>query len=372
MADPEQIYQEVLQEEQGKGSSGPVAEGRAKAARARAEAGSPHPKEPKWWPGAQPHLDGGDAEAGAEEAPEAEAEPEAEPAEQPAAEAPAQEQPAAEAPAEEQPAAAAPEQPAAESAPAPAAQAETEQAPAAAAPAASDQEAGRGAATTAPAAAAGAVAAPAAVATEPEHRQVTGVTHGTPTGNRLRPEDGVASEAQFEGQRAMYERRKLIDELVATGVPAATAATTGRQRAPWLAILYLIIPLLVVGFIVTNSEDGDTAAEPAPQETGSGGGEGGGGGGAVALVAQGLAFDTETIEVTAGEPTPVELTNEDTAVHNLVIFDNPDEASGEELFTSPDVAAGSSETFEIDPLDEGEYFFYCAFHPQMEGTVTSS
>ena len=365
MADPEQIYQEVLQEEQGKGVSGPVAEGRAKAARARAEAGSPHPKEPKWWAGAQPHLEGGDAEAGEDEAVEAEPEPEAEPAEEPAAEAPAEEQPAAEAP----------EQPAAEAAPAPAAQVDAEQAPAAATPAATDQEAGRGAATTAPAPAAGAVAAPAAAATEPEHRQVTGVTHGTPTGNRLRPEDGVASEAQFEGQRAMYERRKLIDELVATGVPAAAAATTGRQRAPWLAILYLIIPLLVVGFIVTNSEDGETAAEPAPQKTssdGGGNGGGGGGGGTVALVAQGLAFDTETIEVTAGEPTPAELTNEDTAVHNLVIFDNPDEASGEELFTSPDVDAGSSESFEIDPLEEGEYFFHCAYHPQMEGTVTSS
>lgn len=365
MADPEQIYQEVLQEEQGKGVSGPVAEGRAKAARARAEAGSPHPKEPKWWPGAQPHLEGGDAEAGAAEAAEAEPEPEAVPAEQPAAETPADEQTAAEAP----------EQPAVEAAPAPAAQADAEQAPAAAAPAATDQEAGRGAATTAPAPAAGVVAAPAAVATEPEQRQVTGVTHGTPTGNRLRPEDGVASEAQFEGQRAMYERRKLIDELVATGVPAAAAATTGRQRAPWLAILYLIIPLLVVGFIVANSEKGENTAEPAPQDTSSGGGAGGGGGGGggtVSLVAQGLAFDTETIEVTAGEPTPAELTNEDTALHNIVIFDNPDEASGEELFTSPDVDAGSSESFEIDPLDEGEYFFHCAYHPQMEGTVTSS
>ncbi|MDQ3660646.1 MAG: hypothetical protein M3454_06220, partial [Actinomycetota bacterium] len=118
MADPEQLYAEVLQEEQQKGSSGPVAEGRAKAARARAEAGSPHPKEPKWWPGAQPHLEGGDGAAPAEEEP-AEAEEVAEepaeepaPAEQPAAQAPA-EQPAAQAPAE-QPAAQAPaEQPAA-------------------------------------------------------------------------------------------------------------------------------------------------------------------------------------------------------------------------------------------------------------------
>src|SRR5918995_2594877 len=129
--DPEQAYQEVLQEEQAKGVSPAVAEGRAKAARVRAEKGSPHPKEAKWWPGAQPHLEGDgaageEAEAPAEEAPAEE--PAAEtPADQPAAEAPA-EQPAAEAPAE-QPAAEAPaEQPAAE-APAeqPAAEAPAEQ-----------------------------------------------------------------------------------------------------------------------------------------------------------------------------------------------------------------------------------------------------
>ncbi|HEX2236383.1 MAG TPA: hypothetical protein VHK89_08920, partial [Actinomycetota bacterium] len=78
MADPEQIYQEVLQEEQQKGSATAVAEGRAKAARVRAQHGSPHPKEPRWWPGAQPHLEGdGAAPAAAEPEPAA---PEPEPA----------------------------------------------------------------------------------------------------------------------------------------------------------------------------------------------------------------------------------------------------------------------------------------------------
>ncbi|MGI8521043.1 MAG: hypothetical protein ACR2MC_10675, partial [Actinomycetota bacterium] len=115
MADPEQLYTEVLQEEQQKGSSGPVAEGRAKAARARAEAGSPHPKEPKWWPGAQPHLEGGNGAAPAEEEPAAEAEEEPADTEEEPTEAPAPaEQPAAQAPAEQPAAQAPPEQPAAQ------------------------------------------------------------------------------------------------------------------------------------------------------------------------------------------------------------------------------------------------------------------
>lgn len=77
MADPEQIYTEVLQEEQGKGSPSAVAEARAKAARVRAEHGSPHPKEPKWWPGSQPRWEGGGDGAEAPAAEEAPAEEEA-------------------------------------------------------------------------------------------------------------------------------------------------------------------------------------------------------------------------------------------------------------------------------------------------------
>ncbi len=101
MADPEQIYQEVLAEEQAKGSSSAVAEGRAKAARQRAVHGSPHPKEPRWWPGSQPQFEGGDAAPAADAAAdEDEAADEA-----PAAEAPTSEAAAAEAAVEEVPAA---------------------------------------------------------------------------------------------------------------------------------------------------------------------------------------------------------------------------------------------------------------------------
>jgi plastocyanin len=345
VADPEQLYQEVLQEEQQKGSSGPVAEGRAKAARARAEAGSPHPKEPKWWPGSQPHFEGDGhgaeqpaeapaAEAPAEE-PAAEAAPEPEPAEQPAAQ--AAEQPAAQAP--DQPAAQAPaEQPAAQAAEQPAAQAPTEQ----------------------PAAEGGGVA----VATRP----TVGVTHGTSSGNRLRPEDAVSTEAQFAGQRAMYDRRKLIDELVATGVPAVAASDTGRPRAPWLSVLYLLIPVLVIAFLVANGDPQEAAAPEPPAATG------GGGGGGVAtdtLVAADTEFDADTIELKANRPTDFTIENEDSALHNLAIFPSEEDASdpSSALFKSPDAPGGSTTEFTIDPLKKGEYYFHCQYHANMNGTV---
>ena len=321
MADPEQLYKEVLQEEQQKGSSGPVAEGRAKSARARAEAGSPHPKEPKWWPGSQPHLEGGNGAAPAEEEPAAEAEEEPTeepvPAEQPAAE--AAEQPAAQAPAEQ-----------------PAAQAPAEQ----------------------PAAQGG-----VAVATRP----TTGVSHGTASGNRLRPEDGVSTEAQFEGQRAMYDRRKLIDELIATGVPSVAAADSGRARAPWLSVLYLLIPLVVVAFLIANgpTETGTTTEPPPPSD---------GGGGGVAtdsMVAEGLEFDADTIRLAPKKETDFEIENRDDVTHNLVVFQTEEEAADPSsfLFKGPDIGAGATDSFPIDPLKKDEYFFNCSYHSNMNGTV---
>jgi plastocyanin len=352
--DPEQIYEEVLKEEQGKGVSPAVAEGRAKAARARAEAGSPHPKEPKWWTGAQPHLEGGEGEAEApveEEAPAAAAEeaaPEPEPAaEEPAAEEPAAEEPAA--PAEEEQAA----PPAPEEAPAAAEAPSAEPAPAPAA-----EPAAQPAATAQPAA--------AAVAAPEEAARPVGVLHGTKTGTRLRPEDVVSTDAQFEGQQAMYERRKLIDDLVATGVPAVAAQETGRPRTPWLALLYVIIPIVVIAYLAGQESSEGTEPAPPPETT-----EDGGGGSDAALVASGTQWDTDTLTIPA-KGAEVEVSNEDPTTHNMSIYPNEQAALDKQdpLFKGEDVQAGSSVTYEIDPLKPGTYTFICDYHTNMIGDIT--
>jgi plastocyanin len=367
--DPEQVYAEVLQEEQQKGSSPPVAEGRAKAARVRAEHGSPHPKEPKWWPGAQPHLEG-DAGAAPAEVEEAAAEVVEEPAaeapvEQPAAEAPA-EQPAAEAPAE-QPAAQAPaEQPAAASAAQAGAGAGVAK-EARPADQAERPDISPAPATQQPAAAAPAAAAPAAVAEAPPTPAATiGVRHGMPTGSRLRPEDAVATEAQFDGQRAMEQRRKLIDELVATGVPAVTAAQTGRERSPWLSLLYLVVPLLAVLFLVANYGGEEAAPATAPPENG-GGGEG------LTVVAESSQFDTDTIELQAQQEASINFVNRDTLEHNIAIYETPGDAESQSnaIFTGDRITASETRyTFDAPPA--GEYVFQCDVHPSMSGDVIVS
>jgi plastocyanin len=333
VADPEQIYSEVLSEEQGKGVSPPVAEGRAKAARARAEAGSPHPKEPKWWPGAQPHLEGGDGAAPAAE-PEAETE---------TVEAAAQDEPAAAPVAEETPAATEEQQ---------APQVPQEQAP----PPPEPVQPAAATAAVPPAA----TAAPAAAADAAPEDKPSGVIHGTTTGTRVRPEDAATTEAQLEGQQAMYDRRKLIDELVGTGVPVVSASDTGEKRSPALALMYLLIPILAIAFLL--AQDDSAPAEGGPPE---GGGETAG----VVLVAQSVQFDTDQISLAPDEESTVTLDNQDSAAHNFSIYE--DDSAEQDLFVGQEVAGGSSTDYSVPPLEAGEYFFRCDLHPSsMTGTVS--
>lgn len=75
-----------------------------------------------------------------------------------------------------------------------------------------------------------------------------------------------------------------------------------------------------------------------------------------------FAFDTDTIEVPAGEDFCVEFTNNDTVVHDFGIVDT--EYNGE------DVDPGESITYLVPAMEAGEYTFYCTLHPtQMTGDL---
>ena len=339
MADPEQIYSEVLAEEQAKGSASPIAEARAKAARQRAVHGSPHPKEPKWWPGSQPQFEGGEAAPAADE-PEEEVAIEEE---APAAEAPVAEAPAAAAPPPAEPVATPPEltrdQPEAPAQPMQPATA-TAPVPVGAAPATA----------VAPAA--------AATATLP-----SGVTHGTTAGNRLRPEDAVATDNQFDAQAALHQRRKMIDELVSTGVPAVAARSSERRGGgAGMLLLYLLIPLIAVFFLVNNKDELAGGAEGSGGPETEAPAEGG-----LTISAANVQFDRDQLDIPA-EGAALQFINEDTAEHNVAIYQN--DSASEEIFKGQVIPGGQETTYEIPKHEPGEFYFQCDVHPAMNGTVT--
>ena len=77
-----------------------------------------------------------------------------------------------------------------------------------------------------------------------------------------------------------------------------------------------------------------------------------------------LQFDTDAIEAPAGEPFCIELTNNDTAPHDIGI----DEID----FNGEDVPPGESRTYLIPAMDAGDFQFHCTLHPTMVGDLTVS
>jgi len=102
---------------------------------------------------------------------------------------------------------------------------------------------------------------------------------------------------------------------------------------------------------------------------GGGGGNGGGGGGAaVTVTAQGIAFDTDTIELPADAESTITFDNQDAGVpHNIAIY--TDDSLSENLFPGEIITGTDTIDYPIPPLEAGEYYFQCDVHPQMNGTV---
>jgi plastocyanin len=116
--------------------------------------------------------------------------------------------------------------------------------------------------------------------------------------------------------------------------------------------------------------------EAAPGQGGGPGEEPGGpgeepGGGVptepATVVAQGIAFDTDTISMPADEPATLTFDNRDSQPHNIAIY--ADDSLSEAFFQGEIVTAETVE-YPIPPLEAGEYYFQCDVHPSMNGTVS--
>jgi plastocyanin len=86
----------------------------------------------------------------------------------------------------------------------------------------------------------------------------------------------------------------------------------------------------------------------------------------VTITAQGNAFDTATLELSA-EPTSVFFKNLDGQPHNVAIY--ADESATQKVFVG-EVITDAATTYQVPALDAGHYFFRCDVHPDMNGSVT--
>lgn len=132
----------------------------------------------------------------------------------------------------------------------------------------------------------------------------------------------------------------------------------------------VIHPTTMIGKILVGEAGGATGPTGA---TGPAGPTGGGGGGGEApttiVVAQNIAFDTQTIVLPADTEATITFDNRDAGVpHNIAIY--RDSSLAEQLFNGETITGPATTTYTIPPLPPGEYYFLCIVHPNMNGTVT--
>ena len=129
-----------------------------------------------------------------------------------------------------------------------------------------------------------------------------------------------------------------------------------RLRARFLSVLAVTGLLLAACSTTASPSASAGAADCITAEAG-----------VVTLTAEDLAFSTACIEVPAGEAFTIEFANNDSAPHDVAIFQ--DDSKATELFKGDVVDADQSATYEVDALDAGEYYFECTIHPTMNGIV---
>ena len=89
------------------------------------------------------------------------------------------------------------------------------------------------------------------------------------------------------------------------------------------------------------------------------------------IAAKGIAFDTKTLVVPAGQAFDLTFNNNDAGVpHNVQIDDSSQKTTI--LFDGDVVTGVASVAYHVPALPPGTYYFECKVHPNMNGTVTAA
>jgi plastocyanin len=85
------------------------------------------------------------------------------------------------------------------------------------------------------------------------------------------------------------------------------------------------------------------------------------------VAAADLAFDTDELKLGA-DGTVIEFDNADSQPHNIAVYEAEDDLDAA-LFKGAIISAGQSATYEVGPVEPGDYYFHCDVHPTMNGTA---
>lgn len=138
---------------------------------------------------------------------------------------------------------------------------------------------------------------------------------------------------------------------------------------PVLAVVALGLVAAACGDDDDNGEPSATQSPGASPTAANATATPAGGSTQIDVIAAVTAFNTNNIEVTAGQPFTIALDNQDTVTHNLHIYTEED---GDSIaVTDPESVSPDATGTLTTTIDEpGEYYFQCDFHPsQMNGTV---
>jgi len=86
----------------------------------------------------------------------------------------------------------------------------------------------------------------------------------------------------------------------------------------------------------------------------------------VEISAKDVAFDTDTLQVPAGQPFIIRFENQEAIPHNVSIFDGDTALFEGEIVTGP-----TTIDYQVPALEAGSYDFLCEVHPNMNGTVVA-
>lgn len=162
------------------------------------------------------------------------------------------------------------------------------------------------------------------------------------------------------------EAATMVALALAINILGACAVLALRRRtdaATMGELLVVVTYPVVIGVVlaIVGFGSGEGAAEGHGKEAAAGS--------ANSITAANVQFNTDSLTFTPGEETALEFVNDDSVEHNLSIYE--DDSANKELFTGQNIGAGASTTYNIPPLDKGDYFFRCDLHPSsMTGTVT--